>query len=143
MLDLVLRIMIVAVIAGIAVPRFSDVTQVYQLQAAVQRIETDLNHARRRARTTGQSETVTFDPDSERYSFSSATHLNSSGQLYSVVLNEPPYSADLVRATFGSVTQVTFNGFGVADNSGAVLIRVGSHSKEISLDATTSLISVN
>ena len=143
LVDLAVSVMIIGIITGIAVPRFSSMTQAYSADAAAHRIVSDLTHARRKARTTGQSETIAFDTDGDRYTFSSLTSLDSQGQLYTVELGQSPYSADLVKVGFGEESSLTFNGFGVADNSGALVISVGHEVREISVDVASGLITVN
>ena len=143
LLDLTISVMIVAVITGIAVPRFSSVTQAYSADAAAQRMVSDLERARRRARTTGTSETIAFDVDGDRYTFSSVASLESSGVPYTVELGQSPYSADLVKVAFDSETSLTFNGFGVPASSGAMVIAVGRERREVTVDASSGLITVN
>ena len=143
LLDLTVTIMIIAVVTGVAVPRFSRVTQAYSADAAAQRVASDIERARRRARTTGTPETIAFDADGDRYTFSSVQSLESSAIACTVELGQSPYSADLVKAAFGTESSLTFNGFGVPASSGAMVISVGDETREVSIDAASGLVSVN
>ncbi len=61
---------------------------------------------------------------------------------YKVALSEEPYNATIVSADFGGDAEIIFDGWGVPDSGGSVLVQVGSHQKTIDVDPDTGRASV-
>ena len=128
---------LIAVVAGIAVPRFSSAMARQRLDAAARRIVADLSLARRQARTSTTSQTVSFDVKTHSYRLVGMAHPNRAAAEYRVSLSEEPYQATLVSADFGGDAEIVFDGHGVPDTSGSVVIQVGSRQEQIDVDADT------
>ena len=132
--ELALILAIVAVIAAIAAPRYATSVARYRAEAAATRMAADLSLARSRARATSASQAVVFTIRSSEYSLPGAPDLKNSASEYRVVLSEAPYQARLVSADFGGDTQVVFDGYGVPDSGGSVVLRVGAIQRVVVLD---------
>lgn len=130
LVELVLVLIIVGVIGAIAMPRFAQASARQQLDAAANRVASDLEKARATARQTSNYAVITFEPNQDRYTFSSG-----SVQGSTVELDESPYQVKVKKAEFGDGTSVTFNGFGVPSDSGSVTLESSAGLAVVSLDA--------
>lgn len=130
LVELVLVMIIIGVIAAIAMPRFAQATARQQLDAAANRLVSDLEKAQHHARSTSNQVTLSFDTRDNSYSFTPAF-----GTAYTVQLDEPPYQVTMPVAEFNGATTVSFNGFGIPSESGAVKLATGSGTAVITLGA--------
>ena len=135
LLEFILVIDIIAVLAAIASPRYAQSIARYRVDMAVRRVINDLTVARERARSLGTSQTVVFNTSTDSYQISGLEGLNDSSSTYTVVLSDKPYRADLISADFGGDSTVSFNGYGVPDSGGSVVLELGNTTKTIVLDA--------
>ena len=142
MMEVVVTMMIMAVMAGVSVPRIMSNLSDYRAESAANRIASDLRLAQKHARTTGTSETVTFDVASDHYSFSTVPDPKTNTQIYSVDVSDYPYSATMTRVDFGGSQSVTFNGLGFPGASGTLTVSSGQSSWGISLEAVSGSLSV-
>lgn len=141
LVELVLVIGIIAIAAAIAIPRYADALLRYRADAAARRISGDLALARSRANTTSTAHSVVFSVAANEYRIPEMADA-STGAAYTVRLGDAPYRATLVSASFGGESQVSFNGYGVPNCGGALLIRAGSVERTVVLDATSGRASV-
>ena len=131
LVELMIVMVIVAMVAAIAVPRFSQASARQQLSSAADRVVADLEMARTRARAASQTVTVTFSTSSDRYQFN-----NVGGEASVVELGESPYNVSIDRAVFGSNDNIaSFNGYGVPASSGAVTLSLGADQVVVELKA--------
>jgi general secretion pathway protein H len=137
LIELVIVVMIAAVMTGIAVGRYGQALARYRADSAARRIVADLALARSEAKTTGSNVTVSFDPVSNQYQISTIPGLNNAASGYSVALGETPYHSSLVSAVLGGDAAVVFNGHGVPDSGGTVVVQSGATERTVSLSADT------
>ena len=137
LLELVITILVLGIIASVATPRLVDSLAGYRADSAAARIVADLALAQKHARTTGTSETVTFDRARNRYSFSSITDSDRGGIVYEVDLTNYPYDAQLTRLKLTSGESITFDGFGFVNGGGKLKITTDGVSRIIVIDAAT------
>jgi prepilin-type N-terminal cleavage/methylation domain-containing protein len=142
LVELVLVMAVLGVLAGIAVPRYSQFLARQRVDAAANRIVTDLSLAQRQARFLSKSLTVKFNLAGSRYTLVGVADPDRPANTYSVSLADEPYSATLQSADLGGDADVTFNGFGVPDTGGTLLVRVGQYQRTIELDGTKGLAKV-
>ena len=142
LLDLVVSILILGILASVAAPRLSSSIEYYRAQAAADRIRTDMSHARRLARARGVTETIDFDVEGNRYTFSSVKDPDSPSVSYVVDVSAAPYHARITAATFGAGTSLNFNGYGVAASGGSVTVQAGSEERTIVVDAGSGEVRV-
>ena len=142
LLELVLVVAIIAVLSAIALPRYARAVTRYRVQLAGNRIANDLGVARERARSLGASQSVSFDPAGDTYQIPGLESMDGSGGTYTVNLSDKPYKATLVSANFGGSTTVTFDGYGVPDNGGTIVVQIGSVAKTIVLDSSLAKATV-
>jgi prepilin-type N-terminal cleavage/methylation domain-containing protein len=132
--ELVIVLAIIGVLAAIAVPRFAEADARQRADAAARRIVADLALARTKAYTSGETVTVTFDVPADLLLVPGMTSLDKSSSDYTVNLAEAPYRARLISADFGGVPVVNFDGYGMPDSGGSVVVKVGRYTKTVVLE---------
>ena len=140
--ELVLVLAIIATMALIAAPRFANATARYRSELAAGRIVADLTLARSQARASSRSYTVSFDAAANSYKYFDGTEVALADAIETVHLDEPPYDAAITSAVFGADEEIVFDGYGVPDSAGAVIVRVGGYEHTVQLDADTGEASV-
>lgn len=135
--DLVLVVLIVGILAAVASPKFNEALEKQQAEAAARRIRDDLMLVRSEAVARSQDLTVAFDAVAESYTVAGLESVDRPGQTYEIVLNQSPYSADLVSVNFGGNTMVTFNRFGDVDSGGAVTVGSTSYQQTVTVNSET------
>lgn len=142
LIELVLVLVIVAIMAGVAVPRFTGSNTRLRSAAVAQRIAADLAAARGRARSLSTSQTVIFNLVANTYELPGLQSLDRAASPYVVELSNEPYKATVVSADFAGAPQIIFDGYGHPDNGGSVVVRVGEVLKTIVVDPQTGMASV-
>jgi type II secretory pathway pseudopilin PulG len=128
---------IIGVMASIAVPRYANFIARGRADAAARRVVADLAYAQRLARQSGAAQRVSFSKDLDRYLLVGVPDPDHAGQDYGVVLSVDPYQARIYFVDFGGGLEVLFDGYGVPDNGGAVVVKVGDHVRQIDVDPHT------
>ena len=139
LLELLVVLIVMGVLASIAVPRYAQSLVHQRLEAAARRLIVDLTYAQRRARSTGVSVTVSFNPNTDAYTLVGVADPDHGGADYEVQLRGEPYQAAIVSADFDGDTEVIFDGYGAPDSGGTVIVQVGGYQKTITLDADTRM----
>lgn len=144
LVELVLAMVLVSIIAALAAPRYAVAVSRYRVEAAARRVAADLALAQSDARTASASRTVSFDPSTSTYRLIGRSSLDAPAANYVVSLSSAPYYSTLGTVSFGGAgtTSVTFNGYGVPDNAGTIVVRSGNLTRQISVDADTGNASV-
>ena len=137
LLDLVVALLIMAVLASIAMPRYASSIASYRADAAAKRIAADLALAQRQAKISSSPQPVDFFPSTNKYSLSGVKDLDRPQSTYSVDLAAPPYRATLVSANFGGDGRVVFDIYGTPDTGGQVVVAVGTWQKTIVVNRET------
>ena len=125
---------VLAAIATMAVPRYSDFLVNQRLEAAARRLVVDMALAQREARFTGTDKTVTFNTATDRYTLVGIPDLDHPQKDYEAILIGEPYRTNILTADFGGEDKVVFNGFGIPSSGGSVTIKVGRMVKTITFD---------
>lgn len=141
LIELVLVLTIISVLSAIAVPRYAGALVRYRADAAAQRVVTDLNYARERARSTSTSVTVIFKPAQDCLSIRKVPSIDDPLTDWATDLSAKPYLADLVGTTFTG-HKVTFDGYGMPDAGGKIQVDVGSEVRWIQLDPNSGKAAV-
>ena len=142
MMEIIVTMMIMGVMAGVAAPRIVSNLSDYRAESAANRIASDLRLAQKHARTTGTSETVTFDVVNDRYSFSTIPDPKLKTLIYSVNVADYPYSAEIPLVNMGGTESVTFNGLGFPGTSGTLTVTSGQSSWVVNLEAASGALTV-
>ena len=141
LLELVMVMAIVAILSAIIAPRYAEAIRHYRVGAAAQRLVTDLEYARARAKSTSSSRTVIVSVVLDQYSISGETGLDGVG-AFLVDVAADPYRSRILSADLGGDGQLVFDGFGRPDADGVIIVRAGDLSQAINIDRATDTIVV-
>lgn len=133
--ELVIVTIIIAIMASIAIPRIANSLNRHRIEAAANRVISDIKRARRQARTTSSNQTISFDTATNSYTFVGLPDPDRPNEDYTVHLTDPPFEASLNRASFDGDSLLIFDGYGNPDSGGSVVIDVGGYCATISVDA--------
>lgn len=131
LVEMVMVVVLLGVLAGVAAPRYAAFLREQRLNAAENRIRSDLALAQRRARYLQTAQTMRFHPGTHRYTLDGMTDPDKSG-VYTVRLGEDPYGVTLVSADLGGDANLVFDAQGTPDTGGTIVIRLGSQTRTIS-----------
>jgi type II secretory pathway pseudopilin PulG len=134
LIELTIVMIIIGLLAAMALPRFANVAGHHRMEAAAHRVKRDLAYAQSYARTSSASVTVNFSAANDSYELVGLTRLDRTADPYIVELREDPYAADLLTVNFGGDTELIYDGYGVPDSDGSMIIGVGGHFSLISVD---------
>lgn len=142
-IELVMVTIILAIVAVIAVPRYANAIALQRVEAAAWRVANDLALAQRRAKFSSTSQTIDFDLSGDFYFVVGMQDPDHPASPYVVTLSDEPYGATIVSADFAGTALVTFDGYGVPDNSGTIVIRSGNRQKTITVDGVTGRATIS
>lgn len=135
MLELVIVTMVMGIMAAVAAPRFAESVQYHRLEMAAKRVVADLESARSLAYTTGSSPTVRFYVEKSVYQLEGMPDPDRPTQLnYTVDLSDAPYYCSFKNVSF---TVLTYNGHGLPNTGGEIVIESGGLQRTVNVNATT------
>jgi type IV fimbrial biogenesis protein FimT len=142
LLEVFLVLAIVAVVAAVAAPRYGRASGRYRADLAARRVMADLRLAQSCAKAASSSRTVSFSTATGEYQLLNIPAPDGAPGDYTVVLSAEPYRADLTSANFDASPQVIFNGWGLPNKGGTVMLSAGGEQRTVVVDGVTGRISV-
>ena len=142
LLDLVMAMAVIVIVAAIATPRYANALTRYRAEAAARRIIADIGLAQQTAKTASSSRTIIFDTTNHAYSISNVRALDGQSMTYVVSLREPPYLARIASVDMDGDGQLTFDGFGIPDSGGFVIVQAGDYQYTVVVDPETGAAEV-
>lgn len=142
LIEAVVVVVVIAILAAVAIPRFATSTDRQRLSAAADRVVADLELARRRAYTASEPCTVRFDVDAEQYELVEMADQHDPDESYVVRLEDEPYLASILSVDFGGSSEVVFDLHGSPDTEGTIVISAGNRKSLIRLDRETGKATV-
>jgi len=135
LVEVMLVLAIIAVLAGIAVPRFSSALYRHRVNQAVYRLAADLDRARAEARAGSSTRRVTFDKVNHTYRITGIRDLNTTAIGHEVDLAAEPYRCKIqdVWITSGNA-YIEFNGYGAVDSNCVVRVYCGDYQRDVSVN---------
>jgi len=133
LIELVIVVTIMGIMAAIAVPRFAGASARRNLEVATQRLLADLRHTQQYALATSSSHYVAFNTATETYTVDAPSPAGSAAS-YSVRMLDPPMRTGVVSTTLASGRAV-FDGHGLIEVSGVVVISSGPYTRTITFTA--------
>jgi Tfp pilus assembly protein FimT len=139
---LVIVLAVMALLWGIAAPRYAGAMFRYRAEASARRIAADLTMARAHAMQTSSSVAVTFDTTNNKYTLAGIQSLDRLSSNCTVNLAIDPYQATLTTVPFAS-NKVTFSTYGSADQGGTITVTSGGFAWTVTLEATSGKVTVS
>lgn len=140
-LEVLFVISILALLAGLATPRFANALAQRRLEGATRQLMADLSYAKRRARLSSKPQTIKISSLSRQYTIVGLIDPDRPARAYSVSLADEPYGVTALAADFGGDAELIFNGHGDPDSGGTITIEVGGLSTVLTIDPDTGLAS--
>ncbi|GAA5507644.1 prepilin-type N-terminal cleavage/methylation domain-containing protein [Novipirellula caenicola] len=138
LIEITIVLVILGIMTAAAAPRWADSLQRYRVANTANRVLADLKRTQLTAFRSSTAKTITFDVDHERYSIAGVTPLERPSGDYVIKLNESPYKSSLVSVWGRTGTQtLTFDGFGIPNQGGNIVVGSGDLQAIISVDAVT------
>ncbi len=138
LIELIIVVLVMGILTAVAVPKVADALSYHRVESAAERVKADLTLARRHALSTSRDVYVFFYAASNWYWISGGVKgLGGPPNAYRVYLAKPPYEVSIVSAQFGSSTAAVFNGYGVPNDGGQVVVTSGKYARTINLDGQT------
>ncbi len=142
-IELVMVTVILAIVAVIAVPRYANAMALQRVEAAARRVANDLALAQRRAKFSSTAQEIDFGVLDDSYQIVGMQDPDHPGKTHAVSLSGEPYGATIVSADFAGTTSIAFDGYGVPDNSGTIVIQAGNRQKTITVDGVTGRATIS
>jgi len=142
LLEIILVLAIIVTLAAIAAPRYAASLARYRADLAARRIRADIEQAQLSAKAASTSISVEFFVGDNKYEIPGLSPLVGSSGSYAVELSARPYAAALVSAEFGGDAELIFNGWGMPDSSGTVILTVGSEQRTVTVNGETGKATV-
>jgi len=139
--EIVIVLMIISIMAAVAAPKFADAYMYHKVESAARRIKADLKLTRRVAMAKSQIHTFEF-VTSTKYQLTGIASADHTARGIVVDLAQSPYEMATVTFDLGGDTSVSFNGHGIADSDAQIDIAVGGHSRQITLDAESGVVTI-
>jgi len=146
LVELMVVLVLLSIAAAVIVPQAVQSSDLEAVSAA-RVLSADLSYAQDLAITSQVPVTVSFDVAGNSYTLS-----NESGTLIHPIskeVYETVFSADngfghaeVVSATFGSGSSVTFDELGAPNSAGTVVLQAGVHTYHVSVAAATGRVTV-
>jgi Tfp pilus assembly protein FimT len=123
-----------AIVAAMAVPRFSAATERAAIEAGAQRLAAEFDVIRQRARLTGLPATMSFVLGSGSVHVSGIPTDGLWLDGPNLDLGAPPYGIEVRKVTLNVSGSITFDARGYPDVTGSVVIGRGGHERTITID---------
>jgi type II secretory pathway pseudopilin PulG len=133
---------IVAITAGIAVPRYARALSRYRSEISARRLAADLTLARSIARSSSGSQTIKFFTASSSYQLLTYRSFESATATYTVNLAQEPYRCAIYQLNLSSADQIIFDRYGTPSVGGTIILQSGDYKQTIALDAQTGKATV-
>jgi type II secretion system protein H len=142
--ELIIVVLIVAIMAAAAVPKYADALNRFRVDLAARRIAADLATVQARARATSSSQTILFTlpPQGSRYQIAGMKDPDRPAATYTVNLADYPYLVTLNSANLGGDTTLVYNGYGMPDSAGTIVVQAGQYTKTVTVDPNTGMAAI-
>lgn len=141
--ELLIALLMVAILAAVALPKWTDSLRRRRLAMAANRIVADIHRAQSAAYASSSAKVITFNTGLHQYTIAGLSSLATGSSDYTVNLADEPFQCRLNSVWGQTGTQLlTFNGYGEAATSGNIVISAGGDQKTIAFSAATGRAAV-
>lgn len=142
LIELTMVLAIIAIISAMAIPRFGASLVRARVDQAAGRVAGDIALLRSLAIREGAALALSFNPAVDAYQMPGVPHPDHPASGYQVDLSAIPYEVDLVSADFGGEAHLVFDGYGVPQAAGQVVLRAGGEVRAVTVAALSGAVSV-
>lgn len=136
--ELLIAMLLVAILAAVALPKWTDSLRRRRLDLAANRLAADIHRAQSAAYASSSAKVITFNTGLHQYTISGLTSLETGASAYTVNLAEEPYLCRLTSVWGQTGSQLlSFNGYGETGTSGNIVLSAGGNQKTIVFSAAT------
>lgn len=146
LVELVIVLATIAVLAGIAAPKYASSLANYRSILAARQFAADLGAAQANSRASSTAQTIAINQAASTYTITGLTRLDRRAGVYTVNLADSPYYAAINSATLPAAAvagQIKFDGFGTPNTGATVTISNGGRTHTVTLDAASGAVTVN
>jgi prepilin-type N-terminal cleavage/methylation domain-containing protein len=140
LVELVMVLVVVSLLAGLAIPRYSTAAVRYRLKAAAHRVAEDVALARGTARSRSQAVVMSFNRGAGYYEIPQIKGMNGAA-TYLTRLGSDPYGVAMMSVDFAGAEEVTFNGFGIG-TSGQICLAVKGYACTVDVEGNTGVVTI-
>jgi prepilin-type N-terminal cleavage/methylation domain-containing protein len=142
--EVTLVAVIISIISAIAIPRFGASLARYRAERASCRLKADLLLARDKAIHQGRAFTVSFiTGTASSYTLIGLRDPDRSTADTTVILSREPYLTTLGSLSVGPDTSIIFDGFGIPDSAGSMVLSVGSATRTLTIDGQSGEVTLS
>lgn len=142
LLEVVLVVAILATFAAMALPRYGRALARHRADLAARRVVSDLVQAQAYAQTTSSACTVSFSAATAQYDLIGVPSFDGNSGDYRVDLFLDPYEAVLVSVDLGGDSQVVFDGWGMPDSGGTIVVSSGTEQRTVVVDGSSGQVTI-
>ena len=142
LIELVVVMAILGIVAAIASPRMGQAMTRRRLDACEHRIIADINLARSTARATSSPVSMRFRVSNDSYQILGMVDPDSGSSTYNIELTRSPYHASIQSVDFAGTNTFVFDGYGVPNTFGFVLVGVAGEGRIIALGSNGEAVVV-
>jgi Tfp pilus assembly protein FimT len=148
--EIVMVAFVIAVLAGIGLPRYAEAHTRSRTSAAARRLILDLDYARKRAIATSARHRLRLVSGASSYVIEQSTdggatwisvpHLDGPHRgSYRVDLGRDPYQVSLATTNVGGPSEVVFNGWGIPNQDASFTIAAGARRRQVNINAASAV----
>ena len=137
LVELTIVVLIIGVVSAIVLSRFRGTLARHRVEAAANRIVNDVNLACRYARIGSTEYKVTFNVANDSYRLPQFADPDHPTERYDIALDDEPYKVRIVSADFDGDAEIKFNGYGMPDSGGTVVLQAAGYQVTVEVDPDT------
>ncbi len=126
LIELTITLLIVAILAAVAVPKYTESLANFRLKAVTQRIAADIRQARRQAQQNSATQIISFNVAMNSYTLIGVNDVDQHTRAYQFSLASPEYECELVSADFNGTANLSLDIYGRPVNTGTLVVRSGN-----------------
>ena len=142
LVELVMVAAIVAIFAGLAIPRYATSINRYHATAAAQRLASDIVYAQERARAASTTRSISFNSVTSSYQLIGEPDAINPANTYTVNFASTPFTSTIAALNLGNSTALSFNAFGTPGSAGSVTLQCGTATATVTLDKSTGMVTI-
>lgn len=131
LVELLLVTAIVAVVAGIALPKYGAALARYRVDSAASRLSADIRAIAETARARSERHAVVIDLASDRYTSYRRYGTADQDAGATIELGVKPYDVDIAKVTYSSGTAITIDGLGRITRGATIVLQHRGEAREL------------